>query len=328
MSELIHSASDAKPANSRLEISVRGQWVETPAIVINGQTIVVKGSRIRIASLHDEEWIEDELFDPETCISKLKRASGTPGPDILTFTQKVPNALPRYSYPMQLRSDAVADVSDFKAWWESLPQETRKNVRRSQKRGVTIQVRQFDADVIRGIADIQNESPVRQGRPYPHYGKSFEQVKRDHGAFVDRSDFICAYFGEEFIGCLKLVYRGNIASILQCNSKIAHYDKRPSNALIARAAELCAAKGITHLTYGRFSYGNRGQAALRIFKERHGFAEMLVPSYYVPLTAWGAFCVRTRLYRNPIDFIPQRWLRVALDLRTRWYNSKTTSRPV
>ncbi|MGB6192087.1 MAG: GNAT family N-acetyltransferase [Terracidiphilus sp.] len=328
MSEVIHSASDTKTVSTRLEISVRGQWVETPAIVINGQTIVVKGDRIRLASLHDEEWSEDELLDPEACMSKLKQASGIPRADILTFTQKVPNALPRYSYPMQLRSDAVADVSDFKAWWESLPQETRKNVRRSQKRGVTIQVRHFDADVIRGIADVQNESPVRQGRPYPHYGKSFEQVKRDHGAFVDRSDFICAYFGEEFIGCLKLVYRGNIASILQCNSKIAHYDKRPSNALIARAAELCAARGITHLTYGRFSYGNRGQAALRIFKERHGFAEMLVPSYYVPLTAWGAICVKTRLYRNPIDFIPQRWLRVALDLRTRWYNSKTTSRPV
>ncbi len=328
MSELIHNATDSHPVGTRLQVSVRGRWVETPALVVNGQTIVVKGERIRIASLHDEEWIEEELIDPELSAIKLRQATEIPRADILNFTQKVPSTDRRYNYPMQMRSDAVADVSDFKVWWESLPQETRKNVRRSQKRGVTIQVRQFDADVIRGIADIQNESAVRQGRPYPHYGKSFEQVKRDHGAFVDRSDFICAYFGEEFIGCLKLVYRGNIASILQCNSKIAHYDKRPSNALITKAAELCAAKGITHLTYGRFSYGNRGQAALRIFKERHGFTEMLVPSYYVPLTRWGAFCVKTRLYRNPIDFIPQRWLRVALDLRTKWYNSKTSSKPV
>jgi Acetyltransferase (GNAT) domain len=328
MSELMQSATDTQPVNTRLQISVRGQWVETSAILINGQTILVKGSRIKIACLHDEEWLEEELADPAECVAKLKKATGIPRADILAFAQKVPDNTPHHSYPMEMRSDAVADVSDFKAWWESLPQETRKNVRRSQKRGVTIQVRQFDADVIRGIADVQNESPVRQGRPYPHYGKSFEQVKRDHGAFVDRSDFICAYFGDEFIGCLKLVYRGNIASILQCNSKIAHYDKRPSNALITKAAELCAAKGITHLTYGRFSYGNRGQAALRIFKERHGFTEMLVPAYYVPLTLWGAFCVKARLYRNPVDFIPQRWLRVALDLRTKWYNSKTSTKPV
>jgi hypothetical protein len=328
MSELIHSATDTRPVSTRLQISVHGQWVETSAILVNGQTILVKGKRIKIASLHDEEWLEDELLDPETCIAKLKEASGIPQADILSFVQKVPDTTPRYNYPMQMRSDAVADVNDFTAWWEGLPQETRKNVRRSQKRGVTIQIRQFDADVISGIAGIQNESPVRQGRPYPHYGKSFEQVKRDHGAFINRSDFICAYFGEEFIGCIKLVYRGDVASILQCNSKIAHYDKRPSNALIAKAAELCAAKNVKHLTYGRFSYGNRGQAALRIFKERHGFTEMLVPAYFVPLTYWGAFCVKTRLYRNPIDFIPQSWLRVALDLRTKWYNSKTPSKPV
>ncbi len=328
MSEMIHGATDAQPAGTRLQISVRGQWVEAPALLVNGQTIVIKGGRVKIASLHDEEWLEDEITDPEACIARLRQSAGIPRADIFHFVQKVPAATPRHSYPMELRSDAVADVGNFKRWWESLPQETRKNVRRSQKRGVTLQVSSFDAEVIRGIAEVQNESPVRQGRPYPHYGKSFEQVKRDHGAFVDRSDFICAWFGDEFIGCLKLVYRGNVASILQCNSKIAHYDKRPSNALIAKAAELCEAKGVSYLTYGRFSYGNRGQAALREFKERHGFSEMLVPAYYVPLTPWGRLCVKTKLYRGFVDFLPQRWLRVALDLRSRWYNSRTPSRPV
>jgi len=52
-------------------------------------------------------------------------------------------------------------------------------------------------------------------------------------AFVDRSDFICAYSGDEFIGFLKL-FTGRCRFYLQLNSKVAHYDKRPSNALLAK----------------------------------------------------------------------------------------------
>ena len=322
MSELIQSTTEVQRTDAKLQISVRGRWVDAPVVHVNGQTIVVKGNRIKIASLHDEEWLEEEIENPEACLAKL-RQRGVPRADIFRFVQKVPATTPRFSYPFDLRSDAVADVSNFKAWWESLPQETRKNVRRGQKRGVTVKVRSFDADVIRGISEVQNESPVRQGKPYPHYGKSFEQVKRDHGAFVDRCDFICAYSGEEFIGCLKLVYRGNVASILQLNSKIAHHDKRPSNILIAKAAEICEAKGIFYLTYGRFSYGNKGQAQLREFKERHGFNEMLLPAYYIPLTAWGRICVRTKLYRGVLEFVPKQWLAIGLNLRSKWYNSRT-----
>jgi hypothetical protein len=319
MEEFVSVPSSGPLQREKIEISVRGRWVEVPVLWVNGQPLVVTGTKIRIAGLHDEEWLEEQIEDPEECIRRLRENSRKLRADIFSFAQKVPvNAL-HYKYPHELRSVAVADVSNFKAWWESLPQETRKNVRRGQKRGVVLQVRGFDAEVIQGIADVQNESPIRQGRRYPHYGKSFEQVKRDHGAFVDRSDFICAYFGEEFIGCLKLVYRGDIASILQLNSKAAHYDKRPSNMLLSKAAELCEAKGVSHLIYGRFNYGTQKQSALREFKERHGFSEMLVPTYYVPLTLWGNTCVRLRLYRGLVHFIPQGILSRALDLRAKWY---------
>jgi hypothetical protein len=328
MDDLISVSQSGRMACQKVEISVRGKWVEVPALWVNGQAIVVTGKRIRIASFHDEEWLEEELKDPAACLKRLKEHSGVPQADIFCFAQKVPSTEPRYSYPAERRSVAVADISSFKEWWESLPQETRKNVRRSQKRGVVLKVRGFDSDVIKGIAEIQNESPIRQGRRYSHFGKSFDQVKRDHGAFLDRSDFICAYCGEEFIGCLKLVYRGDIASILQLNSKAAHYDKRPSNALIAKAAELCAAKGISHLIYGKFNYWSKGHSPLREFKERHGFREMLVPTYYVPLTVWGRVCVKLKLYRGPLSFVPTGVLSKALDVRARWYNRRNSSKPV
>jgi hypothetical protein len=311
-----------------IEIGVRGQWIEVPALRVNNQTIIVTGRRIKIATLHEEEWLEKELVDAEACVAKLKEHASALPADILCFSQKVPDILPRYEYAMEMRSIAVAEVGDFKTWWEELPQETRKNVRRAQKRGVVVAVKDFNAEVIKGIAEVQNETPLRQGKKYFHYGKSFEQVKRDHSAFLDRSDFICAYFENELIGFLKLVYRGKVASVLQLNSKGSHYDKRPSNALLAKAAELCEARGIAHLTYGQFNYGNKQQTPLRDFKMRHGFREMLLPTYNIPITPWGHVCVRTKLYRGWIDILPHSLITLGLNARSRWYNLRNQPKPV
>ena len=74
----------------------------------------------------------------------------------------------------------------------------------------------------------------------------FDQIKRDHCSFLDRSDFICAFFGDELVGLLKVVYRGQVASILNLLPKASHQDKRPANALVAKAlVELCAEKGVS-----------------------------------------------------------------------------------
>lgn len=302
-----------------IDVSIKGKWIKVPALKINGAVLTITGKWIRIATVHDEEWLETELTDPEFCLRQLKQSHGTRA-DIFSFTQKIPATIPKYPYPLEWSSVAVAQIPNFEVWWEALPQETRKNVRRSRKRGVVVRVETFGDELIRGIAEVQNESPIRQGRQYAHYGKTIEQVKRDHSSFIDRSDFICAYYGEEFIGFLKLVYRGEVASILQLNSKIAHYDKRPSNALLAKAVELCGSKGACYLTYGRFNYGNKTNSSLRDFKIRNGFSDMLVPRFYVPLTKWGKFCVRARLYRGLQGILPRNVITMLVALRAKWYD--------
>ena len=319
MHELSPAVSGAAVQVGTIEIDVRGRKAKAKAVEVNGQTIAVAGRGIKMAVLHEEEWLESEVIDPQACVRELKASASGARADIFCFTQKVPATVPRYNYPMEMSSVAVARVASYKKWWDNLPRETRRNIKRSQRRGVVIQVRSLDADVIQGICDVQNETPVRQGRLFPHYGKPFEQVKRDHSAFLDRSDYLCAYCGEEFIGFIKVVYRGDVASILNLSCKTAHYDNRTSNALLAKAAEICAAKGIGYLTYGKFNYGNKRHDTLREFKARNGFAEMMVPAYYVPLTRWGAICVRAKFYRGLIDILPQSVIEVALSLRTYWY---------
>lgn len=308
-----------------IDVSSNGRWVRVPALDVHGRFLTVKGHLVRLAAIHDEWWLPAELEDPEIFVKLLKeQQSRGLRADLFTFMQKVPGSAPRYPYAMEWESIAAARTGDFQSWWGGLPQESRKNVRRSQKRGVSVDIHKFDDDLIRGIAKVNNDSPFRQGRPNTHYGKSFELVKKDHESFVDRSDFFCAYFENEVIGYLKVVYKGEIASILNLAVIASHNDKRPANALISAAVERCAAKQASYLTYGFFNYGNKQDSPLRQFKVRNGFEEMLTPRYYLPVTAWGSLAMKMKLHRGALGILPQGLISLGVAARMKWYNFKNS----
>lgn len=312
-----------------IEISVKGKWIRVPALRVNGKNIIVKGKWIRKAVVEAEEWVETEIDDPDLCITKLKQEKkGVLRADIFSFTQSLPGTSPKFSYPMEWHSIAAVRITSFKEWWEKLPQETRKNVRRSQKRGVVVAVKGLDDDLINGIVGVNNDSPVRQNTTFTHYGKTFDQVKKDQSSFLDRSDFVCAYVGSELIGFVKLVYKKEVASILQILPRASHYDKRPGNALIAKAVELCEEKGVSYLTYGMFNYGNKRDSPLLDFKIRNGFEEVLVPRFNVPLTSWGSLCLKMKLHRGLLGVLPPAAITIAIRGRARWYDLKQRMRPV
>jgi hypothetical protein len=323
MSLSVSILHDEQTATNNIEVSVKGRWTTVPALAVEGKNIIVRGRWIKKAIIEAEEWLETEVEDPELCVKGLKKQkSGALHADIFTFMQKLPATSPKYNYATEKHSIAAVRINSFKEWWDGLPQETRKNVRRSQKRNVVIAVRGLDDELIRGIVDVNNDSPVRQNVPFAHYGKTFEQVKKDQSSFLDRSDFICAYVGSELIGFMKLVYRGQIASILQILPRASHYDKRPANALIAKAVELCEARGVLYLTYGMFNYGNKRDSPLRDFKIRNGFEEILVPRFYVPLTTWGSLCVKMKLHRGLLGILPHSVITAVVRARARWYDLK------
>jgi len=306
-----------------------GHWTKVPSLRVNGQNLIVKGKWVKTAAVHDEDWLDTEIGDPEVYIQKLKtNGSGDLRADLFTFTQKLPQTTPRFKYSQEWDSIAATRTSNFKEWWEKLPQETRKNVRRSAKRGIVIRSSSFDDALINGIMEINNESEFRQGKRSRDFGKTFDQVKRDHSAFLDRCDFIGAYSGDELAGFLKIVYRGEIASILQLLVKAKHSDKRPANALFARAVELCSEKGLQYLTYGMYNYGNKHDSPIRQFKIRNGLEEVLVPRYYVPLTWWGALCMKMRLHRGLLWVLPPGVIAGWFKARSRWYEFSQPNKPV
>jgi hypothetical protein len=288
---------------SYIDIQSRGKSVRVPSIHAGARNVVVLGRWLRIASIQDEALVDGGVDgDPKELISSL--ATSRLRADLLTFSQKVYESTPRHPYYFDWDNAALACTTSFDAWWSALPQESRKNVRRAARRGLTVRIARLDETFARGIKDIYDEAPIRQGRRFWHYGKDFETVRGENSTYLDRSEFLGAYSGDELVGFMKFVYVGRVAVMMQILSKIAHADSRPVNALIAKAVEVCADKGIAYLMYGKYTYGNKTGSQLAEFKRRNGFVQMDYPRYYVPLTLRGRLAVRLGLHRGLLGLLP------------------------
>jgi hypothetical protein len=313
-------------AVKHVEIRVAGKNILVPAADIDGRTVITKGGGIKTASIMDDIVAPGELVkDPGHFVAALKQ-SGLKA-DVLTFFQRPPDVEPKWKHHFEWDNYAAVDTTDFNAWWDKLPQEARKNTRRSAKRGVTVQSVPYDDALALGIHKLCNESPLRQGKPFWHYGKDFETVKREHGTFLDRSEFVAAYFESELIGFIKMVYVDRIAFILHILAFNAHYDKRPLNALLTKAVEICSQKGVKYFVYDKYVYGNKKDSSLVEFKRRSGFEQVNFPRYYVPLTLKGRVYVALRLYRGAVGLIPGPMLNVMLKLRDKFHAGKGKAAP-
>jgi hypothetical protein len=306
----------------RADISVKGKVVSVPAVEAQGYTIVFLGRWLRTAMIKGETWLAGDVpADPDSLVAELARCR--PRPDLLAFTQKLPDVRPKFAYPMEWDNVAAIPLLTYADWWENrATQVTRKNVRRAAKRGTFVTGMDFNDELLRGIVDINNEVPIRDGRPFWHYGKDLETVRRDYSAYLDRSLFLGATFGDELIGFIRIVDLGEIASVMQLLCKNAHFDKRPANALLAKAVESCVERGFKFLVYGRYVYGDNTQSPLTEFKRRNGFERYDVPAYFVPLTFKGRLAIRFRVHTGLRRWAPRPLIRWARGLRRSYLDRK------
>jgi hypothetical protein len=283
-----------------------------------GTDIQVQGRLFRIARLDGDKY--KFLDDPEPVLAGLRKSAARV--DIFTFMQKLPEISPKYPYPMEMDNLAVLSISTFDQWWtKQVDNKTRNMVRKGEKKGVVLREVPFDDALVQGIWEIYNESPVRQGRRFPHYGKSIDSVRQMSSTFLDTSIFIGAFLGEKLIGFIKLTSDDTHtqAAMMHIVSMIQHRDKAPTNALVARAVRSCADRGISHLVYSNFAYGKKERSSLSDFKERNGFRRINLPRYYVPLTSIGWAAFRMGLHHKLVDRLPEPLLAKARDFRYFWY---------
>jgi hypothetical protein len=303
---------------SHTEIRVKGKDASVPSVRIDGRTVIATGKWLKIAVVQDEDLTEGELLtDPASFISHLKDARMKA--DIFTFGQKLPNTMPMYSFPLEWDNLAVIPITTFSEWWDKrVDPSVRRAVRKAAKNGVDVTVVEFDDALVEGIVRINNETPIRQGKSFWHFQKSFEAVKRENSTYSERNTFLGAYWQNELIGFMRMTHVDGAANIVQLLTMMKHFDKRPANALIAKAVEVCGQKGVSHLVYCNYVY-NDPKSSLTEFKRRCGFEKVLLPRYYIPLTKKGRTAMCLGLHRGLVKCIPAPVLTELLRIRSLWY---------
>ncbi len=307
-----------------VEINIKGRPVRVPSVEAAGRTIIINGKLLKIASVRGEAWLEEEAVkDPDACIEALRKHK--PRADIFTFAQKFPDSEPKYSYPMEWDNVAAIHITTFDDWWKHLRSEARTKFRKPAKMGITAKVAGLDDKLIKGIMGIYNETPVRQGKPFWHYGKGFDTVKKENATYLGRSCFIGAYLNGEMTGYLKFVNNGGFADIMQILSLIKHRDKAPTNALVAKAVETCAQERIPYLLYGKYIYGKKGADSLTEFKRSSGFQKMDIPRYYIPLTLRGRLALKLGIHRGLKELLPKKLLLMFIMMRNKNNERKSST---
>jgi hypothetical protein len=284
------------------DIDIRGRWLRVAAIA---------GDKFRFVD------------DPQLLVKGLQNC-GT-RVDLFTFLQRLPETTPKYSYPMEWDNLAVLPITTFDHWWTKvLGFKGRNKAKQAEKKGVKVGEIPFDDVLIRGIWQIYNESPIRQGKRFPHYGMPLEKVRPYAATFLDSSIFIGAFVEDVLIGFAKLTIDESRtqAGLMHIVSLIEHRDKAPTNALIAQAVRSCADRHIPYLTYSNFAYGNKQSDSLSDFKERNGFQRIDVPRYYVPLTRVGDLAFRMRAHHKLIERLPEPIIEKLRNYRAGWYSQK------
>lgn len=309
----------AKQANDlrtfHRETLIKGQPAQQECIAINGQTYAVDRGVITMLSLEDE-WYED-VADPEAVVEQLRQSKGFK-PDIFTFWQRLPDLEPKHKFAIEWEEIAVVPVPSYDHWFnQQIKSRTRNLIRKAEKEGITVKETPYDDAFVRGMTAIFNEAPVRQGRKFWHYGKSFETVKQQFSRYIHREYMIGAYFEGEMIGFIMLGNAGRFGLTGQIISAIKHRDKATNNALIAKAVEVCAQRRLPQLCY-LFWSGD----SLAEFKRRCGFEPLRTPRYFVPLTAKGRLAMKLGLHRGWKAMLPGGLKSSLKKMRSCWYELK------
>jgi hypothetical protein len=291
-----------------------------PAVAIDvcGKDVRVERGMIRQAHLDAEGY--NFVEDPRETIAALKKSRTRV--DLFTFTQKLTDLTPRFDYPMEWDNLAVLPVTTFDHWFKNqIDFKARNKARKAGKAGVEVKEVQFDDAFIEGICGVYNESEIRQGRRFWHYGKDFEGARKTNQTYLDRSIFIGAYAEGTLIGFVKLVTNEDCtqAGLMQIVSMIRHRDKAPTNALIAKSVQACADRHIPYLWYANFSYGKKEKDSLAEFKLNNGFRKVEIPRYYVPITVAGRLALRCGIQHKISERIPEPVAAAFRKARSMWY---------
>jgi hypothetical protein len=305
--------TSAEVLRSNEAIRWKGRTITVDALTVNGQTFVVTGRFIKKAELR--RYGAEDIIDPIAVIRQLK--SGPLRVDILKFWQRLPDTQPKYSYYREWQHVAAIPVNTHEHWFQKqIRKNARNGIRKAARGGVEVKEEPLSDQLVSAIMELYNESPVRRGKPFWHYGKDFDTVKAELSADLEKAAFLTAYDKKELIGFMKLLIEDRFVRTTLLFDKLSRRGKFPSpmNSLFSKAVELCATRSIPYVVYSVWRRGAHGD-----FQESNGFVKMSVPEYFVPLTVVGRIALWIRLHHGIRGWIPDWMMGQLLECRRRWY---------
>jgi hypothetical protein len=272
----------------------------------------------RVLTLREE--LGDTIEAPERVAQAAK--NNRLSADILTFTERFPETTRHYGYVMEWDNLAVLAVSNYDYWLKKQAERAvKRKVRKAAQAGIQVSAHRFSRELVNDLAKIFNETPIRRGRRYPYYGMKAEQIAQAWIPDAERSLFLLAECENEPVGFMKLLMTEHFGATSGSVTKLSHRDRAPMNALIAKAVDIVASRGLKRLIFGKFEYSGQIDSGLTMFKKHNGFERVEIPRYYIPLSVKGKVLLCLRLYRPLSTLVPisvarrlgrvrERWLRV------------------
>ncbi len=261
------------------------------------ETLVIRKRLFFTLASDSREYLQSTL-PTEEIVKELRRRHV----DIFTFLERrwcCPITEPSGTWVRAEDNIAILNLKSHDEWWKNIGKKTRNMIRKAEKAGITTDVAVANDKLAEGIWRIFNETPIRQGRGFPHYGVSREVVKQNLESSPN-STYIGAYLQSELAGFIHLIHGDRLTIISQLLSLQKHLDKAVNNALMAKAVEFCANNHIEWVMYGRM--GNH--PTLDSFKESNGFKKFLLTRYFLPLTSKGNLATKLKLNRELKDSLP------------------------
>ena len=286
----------------RGRINHRGPFYETLKRILgvdNELDTLVIQKKLFFKIAHDAREYEKDVIPNRELTDKLKER----GVDVFTFIERKwshPLVTPPRSWRKANDNIALLHVGTYSEWWKNIGKKTRNMIRKAEKNGIKTTVAEPNEELAEGIWKIYNETPIRQGRGFPHYGTKLRDVVQSVLS-SQNCTYIGAYLQNELAGFILLVHGDHITLISQILSLQKYWDKAVNNALIAKAIEVCANRHEEWIMYGRM--GNH--PTLDIFKQNNGFTRFQLARYYIPLTKKGKIATRLGLHREMKDALPQ-----------------------
>jgi hypothetical protein len=132
-------------------------------VTIAGHEASVRGRLIRIAGLAAEGYtfVDDSDAVHDEIQAQRRRI------DLFTFTQEASESARRYAHHREGDKVAAMAIWMYTHWrTRQIKDKTRNMLRRADKAGLILRPVSFDDALVRGIATVYNEWPIRQGRRF------------------------------------------------------------------------------------------------------------------------------------------------------------------